>query len=409
MPDTIAAPKQSDFSKVSNAAVSDWMTGLKAAEVAPAQTEPAPSPPPPTTTTTPVSPAPVAPKPVEAPKPSEQPPNEPADTETDKWPRSSKDWKAFISVRDTNYKKRDDRIKELESTLAEKEKALKGLPTDQATFETLKTERERYEKEAKDLSERLRLSAIESHPRFKAYYDNKITAQIDLAKRLAGPDNADAIAETLRLPDSPYRTSRIEELSGNLSTVAASRLGSVLNSIDSIHAERQSEIDRAKTDYETAQAKSNSDAKAASEARAAEFNAKFEAIVKQASDPKDGIALFQRKDGDDAWNKTVQTRIDGARATLFGNGKSPDTDSLIRKALVAEAFPALLESYNGLLKEVATFKEQVAKLTAASPTVESRQTKPDAKSTQQYKPGSRPMEVTGDWMRGLQETAQSQA
>ncbi|MEK6718700.1 MAG: hypothetical protein AABZ16_14545, partial [candidate division NC10 bacterium] len=32
------------------------------------------------------------------------------------------------------------------------------MPTDPATFETLKQERERYEKEAKDYSERLRLA-----------------------------------------------------------------------------------------------------------------------------------------------------------------------------------------------------------------------------------------------------------
>ncbi len=401
---TLEPPKQSDFSKVSNAAVSDWMSGLKSAEgQAPPPSEPAPP-----TTPEPVAPAQPA-KPLEEPKPvASTQPTEQADDSPDKWPRSAVEWKKFIKVRDDNYSKRDTRIKELETTLAEKDKALKGLPTDPAEFETIKTERERFATEAKDLSERLRLSAIENHPKFKAYYDGKITAQIDLAKRIVGPEIADAIAQAITLPDSPYKNGRIEELLTDLSSVQSSRLGGIINNIESIQADRASEIARAKTDYETASAKAQADSKAAAEQRTQEFNSKFDSIVKQASDPKDGLALFQLKEGDESWNKSVKTRIDNARATLFGNGKAPDHEALIRKALVAEAFPALLESYNGLLKEVATFKEQVAKLTAASPTVDARQSKDAPGSKQPAKPGSRPMDVARDWMLGLNETAQSQ-
>ena len=405
---TLEPPKQADYSKISQGAVSDWMTGLKTAEGATTQPEPPTTPVQPDTTPEPAAPT---QPPAARTEPPTQVRTEPEPTDApespDKWPRSAAEWKKFIKVRDDNYLKRDSRIKELESKLTETEKALKGLPTDPATFETIKTERERYEKESKDLSERLRLAAIESHPKFKAYYDNKITAQIDLAKRIAGPDRAESIAEALRLPDGPYKASRIEELSTDLSPVAASRLGSVLNAIEEINQDRASQIAQAKNDFDAAQSKAQADHKAAQERTAADANARFESIVRQASDPKDGIILFQPREGDKAWNDSVKARIDGARATIFGNGKQADPDALIRKALVAEAFPALLESYNGLLKEVATFKDQVSKLTAASPSIDARQSKDAPGSKQPSKPGSRPMDVAREWMTGLQQTSQS--
>lgn len=408
---TIEPPKQSDQSKGNRAAVESWMTSLQADTTPPVTfaTKPVPTPEtePPPTPAQPTSPkAPEQPTP-EPKKTADTPPNEPADQGEDKWPRSSADWKKFITVRNENYKKRDERIKELETKLTEQEKALKGLPADPATFETLKQERERYEKEAKDLSERLRLAAIESHPKFKAYYDGKVNAQVELAKRVVGPEKADAIAEALKMPEGAWKTARLEELSADLSHVQASRLGSVLNSIEAIESERKSEVDRAKTDYEAAQAKATAEQTAAKERMTSEANARFEAVVKQAGDPKEGIALFQLRDGDEAWNKAVKARIDGARATLFGgNGTSPD--NMIRKALLAEAFPPLLESYNTMLTELGALKAQVDKLTKASPTIEARTGGGvnGSASREPAKPGSRPMDVARDWMHGLQQASQ---
>jgi hypothetical protein len=400
MPETIEPPKQADYSKVSKGAVDSWMSGLKEAESA---SNPPADPPPPPAAPTPAEPAtpPASAKDPEPAKPSAEEPESP-----DKWPRSAAEWKKFIKVRDDNYSKRDSRIKELESKLTETEKAMKGLPADPQTFETLKQERERYEQESKDLSERLRLAAIESHPKFKAYYDGKLNAQIELAKRIVGTDKADAITEALRLPEGAYKTSRIEELSVDLSQVQASRLGSVLNAIEEIEADKRNEVTRAKTDYEAAQAKATAEAAASRERTASEANALFESIVKQAGDPKDGIAMFQTRDGDEAWNKAVKARIDGARATLFGNGTGKSPDQLIRKALLAEAFPALLENYNSMLTELGNLKAQVDKLTRATPTLETRSTTTGQGSTrEQPKVGSRPMSIAEDWMKGLQEAS----
>ncbi len=396
-------PKQSDFSKVSQSAVNSWMEGLKEGALASAPTDTQSN----TTPSKEVEPAPPAPtSAAPEPKSSDAPTNPPeksTETEADRWPRSAKDWSKFIAVRDENYKKRDSRIKELESKLTETEKALKALPTDPAAFETIKSERERFEAESKDLSERLRLAAIESHPKFKAYYDGKVNAQVDIARRVVGPEKADAIAEALRMADGAWKSARLEELSMDLSAMQASRLGSVLNAIEEIDTERKGEVARAKTDFETAQAKASAAANAAREQSAAKANARFDAIVKQAADPQEGIPLFQTRDGDESWNKAVQARIDGARQTLFGTNGNADT--LIRKAIAAEAFPALLESYNTLLAQTNALKEQVAKLSSASPTIESRPAASGGQGAREpLKPGSRPMEVAADWMRGLQQS-----
>ncbi len=400
---TTTPPKQGDQGKANQASVADWMTGLQttAGEVAAPAPEPA-------------APAKAPEQPAKAPEPAAKAPEraatapEPPEPAADKWPRSADEWKKFIAVRDGNYAKRDARIKELEAAVADKDTKLKGMPTDPATFETLKQERERYEKEAKELSEHLRLAAITTHPKFVAHYEGRVNEQIEMAKRAVGPAKADAIAEALRLPEGAWKNARIEELSADLTHVAASRLGGVMNAIEAIEAEKRGEVARAKSDYEAAQTKATADQTAARERGAAEAQARFDAIVKQASDPKDGIALFQLRDGDEAWNAAVKARIEGARATLFGgsNGKGLDQEALIRKALVAEAFAPLLESYQTALSEATALKAQVEKLTKAAPTVEARQTggSVGGRETTPTKPGSRPMEVAADWIRGLQQT-----
>ncbi len=411
-PPTTAAPKQADYSKVSNAAVSDWMSGLKAGETATGGAAPAPE----RTQTAPERTQ-AAPEGIQTAPEQKQAATATATAATsteaeagegDKWPRSSADWKAFIKVRDENYKKRDARIKELEGTLAERDKALKGLPADPAAFETLKQERERFATEAKDLGERLRLAAIESHPRFKAYYDGKVAAQVELAKRVVGADKAAGIEEALRMPDSGYKSARLEELSADLSPVQASRLGGVLNAIEEIEADRRGEVARAKTDFEAAQAKATAEQTATRQRTNEEAAARFDAVVKQASDPKDGLAMFQTRDGDEAWNKEVKARIEGAKATLFGGAGAPSQEAMMKKALLAEAFPALLDSYSTMLTELAAVKAQVDKLTNATPTVQSRTATNGERggaAPAQSKPGSRPMEVAADWIRGLKESS----
>ncbi len=191
-------------------AVSSWVSGLGAVTE-----EPPPEPPP-------------APS---KPAAAEGTPTPPAPAEIiEPFPKTSENWKKFVSARDEGFKKRDSQIKELADKLRETETKFSTV-VDPKEFETVKSEREK-------LSETLRLVAVEKHPRFQAYYDNKTNAQIDLAKRISGPDKAETIAVLLKTPESEYRARQIEDLMADMSPLQQSRIGSVLNALEDIRSER---------------------------------------------------------------------------------------------------------------------------------------------------------------------------
>ncbi len=112
--------------------------------------------------------------------------------------------------------------------------------------------------------------------------------------------------------------------------------------------------------------------------------------------------MFQLKEGDDGWNKAVADRIATAKNILFGNEKP---DALIKAAFNAVSVPALLENQMGLMKQIETLEAQIKELQQAQPGLTGRGEPAGAGTTRPtLKPGSRPMSVVGDWIKGLQET-----
>lgn len=323
------------------------------------------------------------------------PPAPPADTagappDPDRWPRSAKEWDQFKQVRNENYRKRDERIAALEKELKTREERLAGFTNavDPKEHSSVREERDR-------LSEALRLAAVEKHPRFQAYYDGKLGAQVELAKKIVGPDNGAAIAALLKLPDDDYRNAQIEEFMGSLSPMAANRLGSIINSIDELRSERETEISRAREDYDKAAARQQADQQASQAAIKANAEKLFSDTLEQA---RAKMPMLQPKEGDAAWNQAVDQRVAAAKNILFGQ---ENPDQLIRSALAAVSFPALLESHAALQAEHDKLVAQVAALRTATPTT-SRGT-PAAGPDGQPRPqpvskGSRPMQAAAEWI-----------
>jgi hypothetical protein len=350
----------------------------------------------------PTAPAPEAPpglEPVKAPEKTAPaaPPAAPAETpplagptDPDRWPRSAKEWDQFKQVRNENYRKRDERIAALEKELKTREERLAGFANavDPKEHSSVREERDR-------LSEALRLAAVEKHPRFQAYYDGKLGAQVELAKKIVGPDNGPAIAALLKLPDDDYRNAQIEEFMGGLSPMAANRLGSVINSIDELRNERETEISRAREDYDKAAARQQADQQASQAVIKSNAEKLFSDTLEQA---RSKMPMLQTREGDAAWNQAVDQRVAAAKNILFGQ---ENPDQLIRSALAAVSFPALLESHAALQAEHDKLVAQVAALRTATPTT-SRGTPsagPDGQARQsQVKPGSRPMQAAADWI-----------
>jgi hypothetical protein len=228
-------------------------------------------------------------------------------------------------------------------------------------------------KEAEELSEKLRLVDITNHPKFKAYYDGKTNAQIDMAKRIVGTENSEAIATLLKLPDNEYRQGKIEELVSTLSPIQQSRVAGVLNSLNEIDIEREGQIEQAKKDYVKYQEDSRIKSETQQKENLSKAEAAFTSVLSTLQNPKDknGLFIFQKQEGNEEWNKGVDERTAYAKEMLFGKH---DPQTLIRAAFHAAALPGVVKSYQTALDQINTLAEQVKGLSAAQPRVEVRAT-----------------------------------
>lgn len=353
----------------------------------PAHTPPAPTPPP----VKPVAPQEPA-KPATEPQP--EPPAKQDDPE-EKWPRSGKDWDAFKKLR----KEREQAL------IKEKEAVTNELKTVRAEIETLKKqgpspELDALKKERDELSEHLRLVSVENHPKFKAYFDNKTNAQIELAKRIA-PEQSAQLEALLKQPDSALRTQQLREIASVLEPFDQSRLGGIINALDEINAEKQREIGNAKTNYERLQSEQQAQAKAKEE-NGKKFVEKLfsDALAFNTSDKESGF-LYQEKPGDETWNAEVKQRVEFAKAMVEGRLKP---EQFARGAFAAAAAPAVLKFAVEIKAENDKLKAQVAALTSASPGAANGDRKSDAGDTVpiQHKASANPMDAVSGWMKNLQ-------
>lgn len=376
--------------------LSGWMDAIGQMDTPPVETPPV-TPPAEKPAVPPVETPPTSPveKPPEPP-PVEKPVTPPVESDEDKWPRSAKDWEARKSKQNERLaavQKERDAIKvERDSVKAEIEKLKQQGPSPE--LDSLKKERD-------ELSERLRLVDVREHPKFKAYFDNKFNSQYELAKRIVGQESATAIVEALQMPEGISKEQRIEELTAGLSNMKQAQLGGVLTSLAQITQERDSEIANSKSNYEKFYQENEANAKKAAADRIQLVEKTFSEQVKRAQDPKEGMFLFQKRDGDDAWNKSVDDRVTVAKSLFAGTNKP---EVLANASMYAASFPAVLQWAKEQHETVKKLEAQVKSLSAASPTVQGGDKKPadGAPKRVEIKKAMNPMEAASAWVNTIQ-------
>jgi hypothetical protein len=314
----------------------------------------------------PPDPAPPVEKPAVVPPETATPPatavqsTPPTPAPEEKMPRTAKDWDAFRAANKKRIEEKESELAKVNARIAELEKA----PKPNATGDDPRVVE--LQQQADELSERLRLVDITNHPRFKTYYDQKIGAQVEMAKKIVGADNAEAIASLLKLPDNEYRQARLEEIVTTLSPIAQSRIGGVLNQLQEIEMDKENQIQLAKTDFTASQEKARKDAESARATNIQKAESAFSTVVSTLQNPKDkdSLFIFQKRDGDEEWNKGVDDRLKSAKDLLFGQ---QPPEQLMRAALHAAALPAMVSRYHEAQDKIKALEDQVAGLTAAQP------------------------------------------
>lgn len=317
-----------------------------------------------------------APASAAATKPADKPADKPTE-EADKQPKSASDWAKWKENRakaESDYKTKistlETKLKEYESKVAEVEKlkATSGeLPPDiQARIEAL-------QKENEDYSNRLATLEVTQHPKFVDYFKRVTDAQIQRAKTIVGTEKADMVEKVLLMPDSDFRTEKMDEILSDLRPSQTAGLNAIMTRLIEIDDERQAEIAKSAQSREKMQFERTEQAKRQQK----EYETLFSKTLQSLKDPKEGLAVFQDRDGDAEWNNENAAMVQQAATWLQGK-VTPEEG--IRAAMHAAAFPRMSKLYQRDLQnfqttiaerdsKIAELEQRINSLSAVQPGV----------------------------------------
>ena len=266
-----------------------------------------------------------------------------ADPEPDtKESRSAKDFKSIKEDRDT-YKSELDELKAKLSTLENSDV--------DSLMETVTKERD-------NLSQQLKLAAIERHPKFQKEYQDKISGLVERSKKLVGEENSERVAELLLMNDSEYRSNGFEEIMVELSTTKQAQLGAMLASLEEV---RQNRVDALENSEETYSQIIAEQAKHC-ESVLSDTNKLFDGVAQSAGE----LEIFATREDDAEWNTEVGQRIELARAIFSGEN---EPEELARASLWAAAGPKYRELLAGQMELNRRLRAQLNEQNGATPSV----------------------------------------
>ena len=265
-----------------------------------------------------------------------------------------------LSPSAANFKKikqdRDNARRELD----EMKKTMEANQSSTAELDHLRSERD-------ELSNELKVSAIERHPEFKRKYEERASNLLAQAKNMVGVGLGESITSLMFAPESDDRTEKLDDIFAELPVSKQARLGSLIAEMDTLQEDRRNELTTSNATYEKLMEDDRSNRQAGHEAG----NKLFEEVSVTARN----LEMYKKKDGDDEWNKGVDDRMDLARRIYTGQSTP---EELVLASCWAAAAPQYREAYGAQLEVNRRLKAQIKELTGASPSVTADGTDMDA-------------------------------
>jgi len=296
--------------------------------------------------------------------------------EEPRWPRSNKDWEKLKTTQKEEREKLQSQIAERETQIQTLSTRLKELETQVTTTPeknpATEAEIKRLTGLVDEMSNQIRALDVTKEPRFQAHFKRLTEKQFGLAKEILGEERAKKFEELATIPSHPalaaWKEEQMETFISELSPVQAARIGAVQNALVEIEQSRAEEIAKNQEHVQRLQGESAEKQKQAQANREKLFND----VLGGLGDDKVGVAIYQKKKDDEAWNRGVDARVTDAKRILFG-AKDLKPQDIVKAALHAAAYPAILEAYSADKAEweskIATLEAQVKELTAAQPGV----------------------------------------
>lgn len=252
------------------------------------------------------------------------------------------------------FKSKADKAAEFEKELTELRKAPKH------NADLIKS----IEKERDEFKGKYEAFIVQFTPEFQQKFDGQVAGVIDTLKSTVGEAEAGKIADVLMLPDGEYKRKAIAELTDGMDAMQVGEIVAANQQIRRINAERRDAVAKAK---ETLSGIATERQKASEESRTKLSKLMDETLAKF-SQGETAVPVFQKKEGDEAWNSTVAERESVARKILTGD-LSPEDRA--EAAIWAAAAPGILAKYKADVSakdaELAELKATVEKLQGANP------------------------------------------
>jgi hypothetical protein len=289
-------------------------------------------------------------------------------------PKNQKDFDAFKAGRLKERTAFETQNKELSTKLSEMEAKLTEATTKAEAMgeisPALTAKIEAYEKQIKDLNDTIIRLNVTEHEDFKRYFGQKTDEAVGRAKDLVGAERAAEIEKILKMPPD-IREDRLRNFIVELDdSFTQSRLGSIVEDLKKVEAERQGEIAKAGKIKERIEADETLKRDTDSKTRFETFNK----VLATMQDPKAGFGPFQPKPGDAEWNKGVENRVNIVKSVLTGkgpDGKVVPFDTIVRGAFLAGAVPHLLKEFAAAEakweSDKASLEGQISELKNAQP------------------------------------------
>jgi hypothetical protein len=275
-----------------------------------------------------------------------------------------------------------DRFKKIELRAHEAEQAAKKIQLERETEKTTlqkqieelnqkalakpdDAEINRLKKQVEDLDAIINKAALQEHPKFKAHYDGQILSEIEKVKKLIPAENADELAGLLVLPESKKRNERITEIVEGLDDIQKTKVLSSLDRVDRLASEKADELAKWREN------KIHIEADAIRQQQEASKNVQeFQLVawtkgIEAVSSDDRGLEVFKKLNGDDAWNATVDNRINEVKKILTNPNIPPE--KLVEIAARAVAVDDYRRMFLAQRALVSRLREEIEGLKVAEP------------------------------------------
>ena len=281
-------------------------------------------------------------------KPEEKPEAEKAaEPEVEKEPEAEEE---TLSPSAKNFKKikddRDNARREIEQL---KQKLGDGDNT---------AELEQIQKERDELSEQLKLTAIERHPEFRRKFEQRASKLIATAKDMVGVGLDEKIVQVMFMAEGDARTEEMDNVFAELPVSKQARLANVIQEMDSLQEERAEALNSANATYEALEETDRQ-----TRAGFVDANQKlFDEVAVRAPN----LEFYRTKDDDEDWNNGVRDRLTLARNIYTGTATG---EELVLASLWAAQGPAQRAALGAQVEINRRLKAQIKEMQGATPSV----------------------------------------